>query len=147
MKRLTKILAVILVLAMLAPSVAAAAVDAVQPWTSSYIVSFSVYLSMSGTTVNSCYRVTGMKVLAEIGAKEIILQESSDGVNWSDVATFSADDPQYAAMIGGGVQNYNYSVPYEKGIDGYYYRAYITIWGGDGTNGDARYVYTAIKQL
>lgn len=148
MKKLTKILAVILVLALLSPSVAAAAVDTVQPLSSAYLASYSVYLIISGTTVRSHFRVTGMSVLEEIGAKEIILQESPDGVTWTDVATFSYTDPAYASlMIASGKQVFNSNVPYEDGIEGYYYRAYVTIWGGDGTNGDARYAYTTVKQI
>lgn len=146
MKRITKVLAIILVLALLAPSVAAATVDPVVPTSSAYLASYSAYMSFSGTTVKAHFRVTGMSVLAEIGAKEVIIQESTDGVNWTDIATFNYADPGNDEMLATGKQIYTSYVSC-TGTSGNYYRCYVTIWGGDGTNGDARYIYSTAKQL
>lgn len=148
MKRILKLIAIVLILALMAPSVAAATADSVMPMSSAYIASYSVYLSMDGNTVYSCFRVSAMKYLAELGATEIVLQESTDGVNWYDVATYSYTNPLYTNMIGSNKKNYNSNVAYENGIEGYYYRALVTVWGGDGNgNGDAFPTYTAVKQL
>lgn len=149
MKLTIKMLALVLVLAMIAPSVAAASVEIAQPFASSYIQSYSVYLVMDGNTVKTTFRVYGTTILADVGVKEIILQQSPNGTTgWTDVATYLSSDPQYAAsMMGHNRVSFYSNVPYANGISGYYYRAQVTVYCGDGTNGDSRTTYTTVKQL
>lgn len=142
-------LAIVLVLTMFTPPVAAATMEPAQPFASEYIQSYSVYLVMNGNTVRTYFRVYGTRILAEVGVTEVILQQSANGTTgWQDVATFRSTDTQYTSQMITRNSVYCYSnVPYEDGIDGYYYRALVTVWCGDGTHGDSRTLYTEVKQL
>ena len=148
MKKFTKVLAIILVLAMLAPSVAAATIDPVQPLASSYLSSYSASLDFSGSTITTYFRVYGTGTMAEIGVKGIILQASTDQKIWTNVAVYNYTNSQYSdLMMAYNRLYFNSSVSYSGGISGYYYRAKVTVWAGDGTNGDYRVFYTDVKQL
>ena len=148
MKRIIRITALLLVLAMMAPAVAAATGEEIQPRASLYLQSFSVYMTMN-EKVNVGFRVYGTGFMADIGVTEIVLQCSANGsTGWTDVATYYYTDTQYAnKMMAHNKLYLDSSVPYEDGISGYYYRALVTVYAGDGTNGDSRQVYTAAKRF
>ncbi|MFA5524244.1 MAG: hypothetical protein WDA24_07785 [Tissierellales bacterium] len=78
--------------------------------------------------------------MSEIGALSISLQQlSNDSSTWKTIKTFNHTD--YSNMIANDKCIYASNVNY-SGIDGYSYRAYVTIWVGKDGNGDSREVLT-----
>ena len=148
MKSLTRIVALLLVFALMIPSAAAAVVEPdVQPTASAYLQSYSVWLEMNDS-VDICFSVYGTGTMAQIGAKRIILQVSADQTYWTNVADFNSLNPQYtASMIRTNYFFCSSSVSYTIPIHGAYYRAMVFVYAGDGTNGDTRVVYTPIRQF
>lgn len=104
--------------------------------------SASVYSDGSGE-VSVWFDVTGTNYMDEIGALTILLQESSNNSTWSTVKTFRYTD--YPNMM-----EYNsvdcVSGVYYSGVDGRYYRAYVTVWAGKDGGGDSRQILTSVIQ-
>lgn len=145
MKRTIRIIALVLTISICFSFVAFAS-NSVMPYSSAYLDSYTTKLSLiSGTTkLQICFNVSGVRILDEIGTKKIVLQRSTNKTVWTTVKTFTPD--QYPRMLG---TETDYHAAYVEYIAtrGYYYRAYITIWGGKDGGGDSRYVYTNIVNL
>lgn len=143
-EKIKKIIAVSLVLfitsAMVVP-VHADTKDLVQPFSSPYLSNYSgsVYAAGNGV-VQVWYDVTGTRTLQDIGSLSILLYESMDNTDFYWVETFRhINNP---IMLGHNTGFYSSHVSY-NGVVGRYYKAYIGIYGGDGTNGTNRYFWTS----
>lgn len=140
MRQITRAIAVLLLFSMLLPTTTFAT-DIISPCSSAYLQSYGTNLSVAaGTTkLQISFSVRGTKTLDEIGAKQINLQRSTDGVSWTTMKIFWPSD--YPRMLGTNTIFHNSYVEYAVS-KGFYYRAYIKIWGGKDGGGDSRYVYT-----
>lgn len=79
----------------------------------------------SGTIIRIWFDVMGNGTMDEIGASTIVVEQSSDGVQWTAVKTFLKED--YPRMIATDTAfGYNYVV--YSGYSGYYYRAYVEFY-------------------
>lgn len=140
-----KLIAVILIAALTVPGHAFAALpETVQPMASYYLDSYNAYVcAMGGGRVEVWFEVTGDVYMDDIGSLSILLFESTDKVNWTQVETFLHED--YDNMLAQGEIDYVSYVPYQ-GVAGRYYKAYVCIWAGKNDDGDSRYMWTAIER-
>lgn len=142
---IVRILAILLVISLISPTTALAAVpDELQPLASNYLTSYTSYIgSVGGGMVQVWFRVTGTGYMADIGTLSIILYESTDNVNWTRVHSFLYQD--YPNMLSHNDSHHMSYVEYQ-GVAGRYYKARVCIWAGDETTGDARYMWTPVEQ-
>jgi hypothetical protein len=84
--------------------------------------------------------VSGCGYMAEIGAKKIVVYESTDDASFTRVATYEAED--YEEMIGSGTIYFDTPITHE-GVVGRYYMATVYCYAGNGTTGDTRSYTTA----
>lgn len=115
------------------------------PRSSEYIKSQYVHLSNSENNLEVYFKVYGMGILNDLGAHTIIIQRSRNGSSWTNVKTFYYTDAGYSHMMGHQTWTHQAYVTY-TGVSGYYYRALVKVWGGDGTSGDMYPAYTNIVQ-
>lgn len=103
---------------------------------SNYFMSHGGYLWWtSGTSFQVWVDVTAVGMMDEIGVNEIKVQESTDGTNWSTVAT-------YGKMVDYDTWSYENYITYSKAVSGRSYRANITFYAKNGS-GSAIYTYYA----
>lgn len=142
----TKVVSLILVLTLFCPIIASAAViEPSQPNASYYLTSYGAYIGpLGGGQVKVYFSVTGTTEMEMIGATRVVLYESSDNSNWSIVGNYHYSTT--SGMMGYGYTRYSSSTPTYYGTAGYYYQAYVTIWAGNGTDGDSRSFWTSVKQ-
>ena len=138
------IVSFILILALLSPIQAFAAVpDIAEPMASDYLAGYGAYIHPVGSyDIQIWWNVIGTGGMADIGVLTIHLYKSTDNVNWTWVKTFTHD--VYPHMLdhntGQGINRVTYF-----GDSACYYKAYVTIYAGDGTNGDSRYIWTPVE--
>ena len=139
------VIAVVLVLSFVMPMPSYAAVpDIVEPLASDYLISYTSYIGpVGGGKVQVWFRVTGKGYLSDIGVLTIRLYESTDNENWYWIDSFRHTD--YSNMLSHNDSHHMSYVEYE-GVAGRYYKAYVTIWAGNGTSGDTRYMWTPVEQ-
>lgn len=138
---LFKIIAVLLTFALIVPyPVSASTVETVQPFASKYLTSYSayVYVTSSGE-VQVWFDVMGTGDMDEIGALRIMLYESSDGTNWSDVKTFLHDST--SDMLFEDDYYVSSHVSWANGSTSKQYKAYVCVWAGKNGTGDTRYFW------
>ena len=132
MKRFVQIIALVLVITiLLAVSAGAENVDSKA---SAYFMSSSTYLDkVSSTTFDACFSVGAYGIMDELGASEIRIQRSADGITWTTVKTYTSDD--YPSMICNNTGTHGGYVTYSNASSGYYYRARIDYYAkvGNGT--------------
>lgn len=140
-----KLLLLILVFSLLLPSyVTAATPDTAQPAASYYLSAYTAYICpLAQYDIQIWWNIVGTDVMADIGTLSIYLYESTDNVNWTWVKTFHHST--YTQMLDHG-DSHSMDYVFYDGDHEYYYKAYITIHAGDGTNGDNRYVWTPVVQ-
>lgn len=140
-----RLVAVILLIALVAPVGASAAVnETVQPNASSYLSSYNAYVYAAGSgKIKVYFNVQGTGTIDELGVLFIKIYESTDNSTWTWKKTFSHDST--SGMLCYNDNYHSGSVSY-SGTAGRYYRAYVCVWGGDGGSGDTRYFYTASKK-
>lgn len=84
------------------------------------------------------YEVTAVKGMDELGASQIRLQRSADGVTWTTVKTYSSND--YSSMICENTGTHGGYATYSNVSSGYYCRArvdhYAKLGNGYGTYTD-----------
>lgn len=134
MRRLTQMICLILVFSALLVIPAFAAEGTSRA--SDYFFSHSVYLTKpSSTQFQVNFSVTAVDEMDKLGANVITIQRSSDGSNWTDIATFTKEGyPSLVRSNAGmhsGTLNYAYNSNYK-------YRAYIEFYAKKG-NGTAYY--------
>lgn len=137
----TRAIALVLALVLMTPISATA--TTIQPRASAYLSTYTAYVYLPGDgEVRVYFNVEGTDDMDELGALRIEIYESTDGVNWDWVETFS----HYSTS---GMLSYNddYHSGYVSydGVAGRYYKAYVCIWGGKDGDGDTRYFWTSVK--
>ena len=142
---LVKMIAVILVMALMAPiSVSAAVPENVMPMASDYLMGYTAYIcAMGGGNLEIWFEVTGTGTQEYLGVLTIYLYESTDNVNWYWVETFL--DTEYDTMLSTNDWHHVDHVDYQ-GVAGRYYKAYVQIWGGPDDCGDTRYIWTPVER-
>lgn len=140
-----RILAVILLISMLIPFGAqAAVVDPVQPRASYYLDSYNAYIYPAGSGLIQVYfEAQGTGYMDELGCLSISIYESTDNSTWTWKKTFTHDST--SGMLGYIKYAHFGHVDYQ-GVAGRYYKAYVCIWGGDNGAGDTRYFWTSSKK-
>ena len=129
MKRKICWICVVLVLAMsLNISVVA---ESVTPYASSFFASYDASaIVVAFRTFEIGFDVVAKRGMDEIGVSSIIIQQSADQTNWTDVKTcLPASYPQMIEENTFAVCNYITCT----GIPGYYYRAYVTFYAKNST--------------
>lgn len=144
-KNVFRLIAVILVFASLTPIYGqAATIETAQPRASYYLDSYNAYVYPAGSGLIQVYfSVHGTNYMDELGCLSVSLYESTDNINWTWKKTFSHDST--SGMLGYDKIYHSGHVDYQ-GVAGRYYRAYVTIWGGDNGAGDTRYFWTSSKK-
>lgn len=94
-------------------------------------------------SINVYFSVTGTQYWEMIDSLRVILEESTDNENREAVKPYHYTD--HSSMMGCDNIRHNGSVSYQ-GAAGRYYRAYVTIWAGNSSGGDTRYVWSYSKQ-
>lgn len=142
---LVRAIALLLVLSLISPICASAAVnDSVQPRASNYLDSYNAYVcAMGGGDLQIWFTVVGDKDMDDIGTLRIMLYESSNNSSWTWVETFLHED--YESMLAHDDYFHSSYVSYD-GTAGKYYKAYVCIYAGIGDNGDTRYMWTASER-
>lgn len=140
---IVRLVAVIMVLAMLLPVGAAAA----QVRASYYLDAYNAYVYLPGNgNVQVWFDVSGTGYMDEIGALSIEIYEcstNSSNINdWTWKKTFTHDST--SGMLSYNDDFHSGHVTY-SGTAGKYYKAYVTIWAGKNGDGDARYFWTSAK--
>lgn len=79
------------------------------------------------------FTVSGKYGVNEVGAKKVVIYESSDNETWTSKKTFYSSTT--SGMITYGVQSATSSVTY-SGTAGYYYKADVTVYAGTSGTGD-----------
>ena len=121
MKRFVQILCMLLVLSMILAIPVFAAEQG-----SDYFMSHSCYLwEVSDTEFQVWFDVTAVDGMDVLGVSEVIVQRSTDGINWSDEAF-------YYDMYRYGKSYYSGHVTYSDVTSGYY-RAQVTFYAEDDT--------------
>ena len=137
-------IAFVIALALILPTtVHAATVEPIQPYASAYLDNYGAYVYLPGNgEVRVYFNVTGTGYMDELGALRIELYESTDGVNWTGVKTFT-----HYSTSGMLSYNDNYHSGYVSysGVAGRHYQAYVCVWGGKNGDGDSRYFWTSAK--
>ena len=134
MKRFSQIICVFLVVVMCFSTVAFAA-ESVSPRASMYFMASSVYFwHTSGNNYEIWFDVTAKGSMYELGASKIVVEKSTDEVNWETVRTYYKED--YSQMTRSSTTSYANCVPFTA-TTGYSYRAIVTLYArnssGTGT--------------
>lgn len=132
MKRLSQLICMFLVASMLLAIPAQAATRG-----SDYFAAHSCYLwRVSDSEFEVCFDVTAVDIMDKLGASEIKVQRSANGVSWETVAT-------YNDFYGTNRSYYSDEQSFTSVKPGYYYRAKVTFYAEKG-NGIAKYTdYTS----
>ncbi len=140
-----RLFSLILVFALLSPIPAQAAVsEPVQPYASYYLREYSAYVYPAGSgDIQVYFEAHGVSILDELGCLSVSIYESTDNINWTWVKTFTHDST--SGMLGYNIYSHFGHVDYQ-GVAGRYYKAYVTIWGGDNGDGDSRSFWTSVKK-
>ena len=109
---------------------------------SDYFGSHSVYLTKSsGSQFQVNFSVTAVDQMDKLGANVIKIQRSSDGSNWTDIATYTKEAYPSLVRSNAGIHSGSISYAYNSN---YRYRAYIEFYAKKG-NGTAYYSdYSAV---
>lgn len=136
-----KLIAVVLVFSLITPCTAsAAATDAIQPYASNYLTSYSAYVYVTNSgQVQVWFDVMGTGDMDEIGSLKIYLYESSDNKNWSIVKTFLHEST--SGMLFEDDYYVSSHVSWSGGSTSKYYKAYVCVWAGKNGSGDTRYFW------
>lgn len=130
------VVAICLIFVVLTPNVASAAVKPpVDPQASNYIAGYHGYIARSGSTIQPVFSIAGTGMMDKIGATEIYLYESSDGVNYTMVKSYRHSN--YSNMLAYNTSAYGSYMTY-TGNANCYYKARVTVFAGKGSGGDSR---------
>ena len=134
MKRFTQIICILLVCVVVFSTTAFAA-EVPESRASMYFAGSSVYFwHTSGSSYQIWFDVTAVGRMYELGASKIVVERSTDEVNWESVKTYYKED--YSQMTGSSTTSYDNYVPFTA-TSGYSYRAIVTLYArnssGTGT--------------
>ena len=144
-QKVLRILCLILILAMMVPVPAQAAIiEPVQPYSSSFLSSYTDYVYPAGSgKIQVYFEAHGTNYMDELGCLSVSIYESTDNANWTWKKTFTHDST--SGMLGYNKYSHFGNVDYQ-GVAGRYYKAFVTIWGGDNGDGDSRSFWTSSKK-
>lgn len=142
---IVRIISLVLVLTMLVPVGASAAVaETAQPRASSYLDSYSAYIyPAGGGKIQACFSVTGTDYMDEIGVLRIAIYESTNNSTWTWVKSYN--DINYPSLLSYNDYHHSGYMTYQ-GVAGRYYKAYVCVWAGENGSGDTRYFWTSAKK-
>lgn len=83
--------------------------------------------------------------LQVLGVSSVEVDRSPDGVNWSLIRTYDAED--YPQMLCENTGTHDGYITYRYATPGYYYRAYITFYAKNSSGSGKLYRYTATLQM
>lgn len=108
-------------------SCTAFAAEPVDPRASMFFGASSVYFwHVSGSQYQIWFDVTAKSTMTELGTSKIVVEQSSDLVNWTPVRTYRKADYSQMTTTSGTVRYANYVTYYPT--DGYAYRAIVTLY-------------------
>jgi len=145
MKRFSQIVCVVLVFATVLGTSAFAA-EPVEPRGSNYFMSSSVYFwHVSGSQYQIWFDVTAKDLMNELGASQIVVERSTDLVNWSPVKTYykSIYSQMTTKTTTASYDNYVTYYP----TSGYAYRAIVTLYAKNSSGYGEMDEQTAILDL
>lgn len=146
----TCLLCAILIIALVLPiGTNAYTVETLQPKASAYLNYYTAYVYPAGNgLVQVWFAVDGLGYQDELGALTIELYEcptnSSNIEDWEWKETFKYDTTP--GMLSYNDDYHSGHVDYPDGKPGWWYKAYVCIWGGKDGDGDTRYFWTSAKQ-
>lgn len=146
MKRFTKVICVIVVMALLSAVPVAAAEEQTASPRSLFYISWSANLyKESSTQFDICYDVIAAGVMQKLGVSEVKVQRSLSGSIWTTIDTLTPSD--YPELMGYNTDMHmDYFLYTAK--SGYYYRAYMTFYAKDSDgNVGTMYVYSDVIKL
>lgn len=110
------------------------------PRSNSFIRGSSVSISAAGSgKVKFSVTVTGTGVMTKIGCKSIVVFESTDNSNWTNVAAYY--DSDYPDLMGANKVSYTATF-YHQGVAGRYYKATVGVYAGNSSGGGVDYLQT-----
>ena len=113
-------------------AVPVSAAEDTTPRASNFFAASSTYLwRTSSTTFQVWFDIDAVRGMDELGASEIKVQKSSDGVHWTTMVTYTKE--LYPHLIAENTASHYGYVTY-TGTPGYYYRAYVCYYAKDGVN-------------
>ena len=122
MKNCTRIISLILIVAILTPLNVFAEED-VAPYGSNYFSATETYIyRINGNTIGVWFYALAKREMDQLGASYIQIERSADKQNWTSVATYTSLN--YSQLMSSGVYQHGNYVPYVATY-GYYYRAYV----------------------
>lgn len=144
MKRFIRCVSLVLAI-VTALAVPAYAVGDADPRASNYFAASSTYLwKTSSTTFQVWFDIDAVGKMDELGASEIKVQRSSDGVSWTTMYTYTKE--LYPHLIIEDTSSHYGYVTY-TGSTGYYYRARVTYYAKKGSGTGEIWEYTSSMKL
>lgn len=145
MKRICKVVAILLIVSTLLTSLTYAQEVTAQPRASNYISNLTCGISHSERMITIRFSVTGTQTLSELGASEIILMRSPNGVDsWRQQAVFTFST--HPSLRTTNSSYYSSYVTHQGYYYSYYY-AMITLYGKLGNEGTTRITFTNTIRL
>jgi len=124
-KRFIQLVSLIMAIALLF-SVPVFAAEEVNPRGNAFVMSTCIYVEeVINNQVDVWFEIIATGIMDEVGAWEIIVERSRDGVTWTEKKTFTPDD--YPEMVDYNTNSHFGHVTY-YGTPNYYYRAYIILY-------------------
>lgn len=120
-------------------------VCAAEPRASYYLSAYNAYCYAAGSgVVQVWFTVEGTDYMADIGSLSIQVYEcstnSSNDSDWDFFTSFNNGNTP--SILGHNKYYYSSHVSCSATV-GKWYKAYVCIYAGDGTNGDTRYFWTS----
>ena len=113
---------------------------AATPRASTYIDDVNISISAAGNgKVKFSVTVEGTGVMTKIGCKSIVVFESTDNSNWTNVAAYY--DSDYPDLMGANKVSYTATF-YHQGVAGRYYKATVGVYAGNSSGGGVDYLQT-----
>lgn len=144
MKRFTQMICIVLVFVMVMSTTAFAA-EVPETRASNFFTASSVYFwHVSGNSYEIWFDVTAVGTMTELGVSKIVVERSTDEVDWEDVKTYYKAD--YSQMTKSNTGTYANSVPFTV-TQGYSYKAKVTLYAKNSSGTAEMTETTAILDL
>ncbi|WP_298023354.1 hypothetical protein [uncultured Dysosmobacter sp.] len=112
---------------------------------SAYLDGYSATITpLRGGEIAVTVDVAGVGSMDEIGASKIYIYESTDGKNFTRVATYKSDD--YPEMLKSKTTTYYDSPVVHSGEVGYYYYADVYCYAAKDGGSDTKLYSTSVKR-
>lgn len=145
MKRFTQVVCILFVVVMLMPIFALAAENG-NSRASNYFTESSVYFwHVSGSQYQIWFDVTAVDLMSELGASKIVVERSTDLVDWDPVKTYNKSSYGQMTTKTTTASYDNYVTYYPA--DGYAYRATVTLYARNSSGTGEMDETTALLDL